>query len=95
MFSGGEAFRINLALRVALSRMLAHRAGAPLQTLILDEGFGTQDPRGREAISDSLTAIADDFALVLVITHVEELKDAFPTRIEVTKNAEGSRFFVV
>ena len=95
MFSGGEAFRINLALRVALSRMLARRAGAPLQTLILDEGFGTQDPRGREAIADSLTTIADDFALVLVITHVEELKDAFPTRIEVTKGPEGSKFAVV
>ena len=95
MFSGGEAFRINLALRVALSRMLARRAGAPLQTLILDEGFGTQDPRGREAIADALTSIADDFALVLVITHVEELKDAFSTRIEVTKGPEGSKFAVV
>jgi hypothetical protein len=78
MFSGGEAFRINFALRVALSKMLARRAGAPLQTLFLDEGFGTQDPRGREAIIDAINAIADDFRLILIITHIEELKDAVP-----------------
>lgn len=95
MFSGGEAFRINFALRVALSKMLAQRAGAPLQTLILDEGFGTQDPRGREAIADAINLIADDFALVLVITHVEELKESFPTRIEVTKGPNGSTYAVV
>src|SRR5207253_11286742 len=50
LYSGGEAFRINFALRVALSRLLARRAGAPLPTLILDEGFGTQDGAGREKI---------------------------------------------
>lgn len=94
MYSGGEAFRINFALRIALSKMLARRAGAPLQTLILDEGFGTQDPRGRESILDALTAVSDDFALVLVITHIEELKDQFPTRIEVVKGQDGSTFTV-
>ncbi len=95
MYSGGEAFRVNFALRVALSKMLAHRAGAPLQTLILDEGFGTQDPRGREAIIDALYAIQDDFALILCITHIEELKEQFPSRIEVTKGQNGSTFSVV
>jgi exonuclease SbcC len=94
MYSGGEAFRINFALRVALSRLLAQRAGAPLQTLILDEGFGTQDPRGREAIVDAILNISDSFALILVITHIDELKEAFPTRIEVTKGPSGSSFSI-
>ena len=40
MFSGGEAFRINFAIRIALSKLLARRAGAPLPTLVVDEGFG-------------------------------------------------------
>jgi exonuclease SbcC len=79
MYSGGEAFRINFALRVALSKLLARRAGAPLQTLILDEGFGTQDPRGREAIIDAIQTLSEDFALILVITHIEELKESFQT----------------
>jgi exonuclease SbcC len=43
MFSGGEAFRINFAIRLALSEVLAQRAGARLQTLVIDEGFGSQD----------------------------------------------------
>jgi exonuclease SbcC len=94
MYSGGEAFRINFALRVALSKLLARRAGAPLQTLILDEGFGTQDPRGREAIVDAIQTISEDFALILVITHIEELKEAFQTRIEVVKGPNGSTFTV-
>ena len=94
MYSGGEAFRVNFALRIALSKMLARRAGAPLQTLILDEGFGTQDPRGRESIVDAINTVADDFALLLVITHIEELKDQFQTRIEVVKGPGGSTFTV-
>lgn len=92
MFSGGEAFRVNFAIRVALSRVLASRAGAPLQTLIVDEGFGTQDPRGREAITDALQAIQDYFQLILCITHIEEIKEAFPTRIEIVKGTNGSTF---
>ena len=95
MFSGGEAFRVNFALRVALSRVLATRAGAPLQTLIVDEGFGTQDPRGREAITEALVAIQDYFQLILCITHIDEIKEAFQTKIEVTKTASGSTFTLI
>jgi exonuclease SbcC len=89
-YSGGEQFRVNFAIRIALSKLLARRAGAQLQTLVIDEGFGTQDARGRERLVEVINAIRDDFARVLVITHIEELKDAFPARIEVTKTPEGS-----
>ncbi len=92
LFSGGEAFRINFALRIALSKLLAGRAGAPLPTLIIDEGFGTQDTTGREKLVEAINSIQDDFQKILVITHIEELKDAFPVRIEVTKTEEGSTF---
>ena len=91
MFSGGEAFRINFALRIALSRLLAHRAGASLSTLFLDEGFGTQDAKGRERLVEAIEAVKEEFSLILVISHIEELKDAFPTRIEVIKTAAGSQ----
>ena len=94
MFSGGEAFRINFAVRVALSRLLARRAGAPLPTLIIDEGFGTQDAAGMEKVKEAIISIQDDFEKILVITHMDELKDAFPTRIDVTKTAEGSMISV-
>ncbi|PKB67085.1 MAG: hypothetical protein BZY81_05340 [SAR202 cluster bacterium Io17-Chloro-G4] len=94
MYSGGEAFRVNLALRIALSKVLAQRMGAPMPTLFIDEGFGTQDAVGRERILDVIGAIQDDFDKIIVITHLEELKDAFPVRIEVQKDAQGSTFVV-
>jgi len=94
MFSGGEAFRINFAIRIALSRLLARRAGAPLPTLIIDEGFGTQDNTGMEKLKEAINSIQNDFEKVLVITHMDDLKDAFPARIDVVKTAEGSTITV-
>jgi DNA repair protein SbcC/Rad50 len=95
LFSGGEAFRVNFAIRLALSRVLAQRAGARLQTLVIDEGFGSQDTEGRQRLVEAINQVRPDFAKVLVITHLEELKDAFPTRIEVEKTAHGSQVRVV
>lgn len=94
MYSGGEAFRINLAVRIALSKLLARRSGAQLQTLIVDEGFGTQDADGRVKLVEAINSIRDDFALILVITHIDELKDAFPVRIDVVKTPAGSQISI-
>lgn len=91
LYSGGEAFRINFAIRIALSKLLARRAGARLETLVIDEGFGSQDHEGRQRLVEAIQAVQDDFARVLVITHIDELKEAFPTRIEVTKGLGGSQ----
>jgi DNA repair protein SbcC/Rad50 len=89
-YSGGEQFRVNFAIRLALSQVLAKRAGARLQTLVIDEGFGSQDPGGRQRLVEAINTIQDDFARILVITHIDELRDAFPTRIEVEKTLAGS-----
>ncbi|HPC05479.1 MAG TPA: SbcC/MukB-like Walker B domain-containing protein, partial [Anaerolineaceae bacterium] len=85
LFSGGEAFRVNFAIRLALARVLAQRAGARLQTLVIDEGFGSQDSQGKQRLIEAINLVRQDFAKILVITHLEELKDAFPARIEVEK----------
>ena len=90
LFSGGEAFRVNFAIRLALSEVLAHRKGASLQTLVIDEGFGSQDAQGRQRLIEAINIVRADFAKVLVITHLDELKDAFQTKIEVTKTVDGS-----
>jgi exonuclease SbcC len=95
LYSGGEAFRINFAIRIALSQLLARRAGARLRTLVIDEGFGTQDAQGRERLVEAINAIQSDFDRILVITHISELKDAFPARIQVSKTAEGSQIEVL
>jgi len=95
LFSGGEAFRVNFALRIALAKLLARRAGTRLETLVIDEGFGTQDAAGRDRLIEAVQSIQNDFAKIIVVTHIDELKEAFPARIEVTKGAEGSKFSIV
>jgi len=95
MFSGGEAFRVNFAIRLALSRVLAQRAGARLQTLVIDEGFGNQDAQGRQRLIEAINLVKNDFARILIITHLEELKEYFPTRIEVEKTPKGSTIRVI
>ncbi len=95
MYSGGEAFRIDFALRVALSKLLARRAGVQLRALFIDEGFGSQDALGRERLVAAINSIQEDFDRILVITHLDELRDAFPARIEVTKTPEGSQLRLI
>jgi len=94
MYSGGEAFRVNFAIRLALSEVLAQRKGARLQTLVIDEGFGSQDAQGRQRLIEAINTVKPDFAKILVITHLDELKDAFPTRIEIEKTDGGSQVVV-
>jgi exonuclease SbcC len=95
MFSGGEAFRVNFAIRLALSEVLARRTGARLQTLVIDEGFGSQDAQGRQRLIEAINQVKGDFAKILIITHLEELKEAFPNRIEVEKTPRGSSVRVI
>ncbi|WP_322816049.1 SMC family ATPase [Chloroflexus sp.] len=91
-FSGGEAMRVNFAIRIALSRLLAHRAGARLETLVIDEGFGVLDADGRERMVEAITAVQRDFARIIVITHIDDLKDRFPATLEIRKTPLGSRW---
>jgi exonuclease SbcC len=82
-------------MRLALSRVLAQRAGARLRTLVIDEGFGSQDTLGRQRLIEAINMVKPDFAKILVITHLEELKEAFPSRIEVEKGPNGSTVRIV
>ena len=96
LYSGGEAFRIDFSIRIALSKLLARRTGTRLRTLVIDEGFGTQDTEGLDHLVEAIQAISGDFEKILIITHIESLKQAFPVRIEVTKYPDlGSRFEVL
>jgi len=94
MFSGGEAFRIDLALRIAISKLLAKRAGTALQTLIIDEGFGSQDEEGLMAIMDAMYKIQNDFEKIIVVSHLPAMKDQFPVHFVVEKKPHGSEISV-
>lgn len=93
-YSGGEAFRVNFAIRLALARLLAQRSGMALQMLIIDEGFGTQDQEGCQRLIAAINAIAPDFACILAVTHVPHFREAFQTRIDVTKTEAGSQLYL-
>lgn len=89
-YSGGEGFRINFAIRLALAKLLAQRSGTSLQMLIVDEGFGTQDSEGCDRLIAAINAISSDFACILAVTHMPQFKEAFQHRIEVRKTEKGS-----
>ncbi|MFH1006758.1 MAG: AAA family ATPase [Candidatus Latescibacterota bacterium] len=96
LYSGGEAFRTDFALRIALSKLLARRAGTRLRTLVIDEGFGTQDNQGLEHLIQAIQSISEDFDKIIVVTHLEILKNAFPVRIEVVKESNvGSTYELI
>jgi len=94
LFSGGEAFRIDFALRVAISKLLARRAGAQLQTLIIDEGFGSQDEEGLANIMEALYKIQEDFAKIIIVSHLSAMKDQFPVHFMIHKTPQGSTVHV-
>ena len=62
---------------------------------MIDEGFGSQDEEGRQRLIEAINLVGEDFAKILVITHLDELKDAFPSRIEVQKTSGGSMVEVI
>lgn len=85
LYSGGEAFKVNFALRIALSRLLARRAGSKLETLIIDEGFGSQDDASRERLVKAIKLVQQEFSRVLIITHIADVREMFPVQIQVSK----------
>ena len=95
LFSGGEAFRIDFALRIAISKLLARRAGTALQTLIIDEGFGSQDEEGLGHIMDALHKIEDDFSKIIIVSHLPTMKDQFPVQFYIEKGVQGSTVSII
>lgn len=82
-FSGGQRFLVDLALHLALAKTLGRRSGAQLGFLAVDEGWGALEGEEREAVLRTLHNLAVDHeALLLAITHIDEVANAFPTRIE-------------
>ncbi len=95
MFSGGEAFRIDFSLRIAISKLLARRAGTSLQTLIIDEGFGSQDEDGLARIMDAIYKVQDDFEKIIIVSHLHAMKEQFPVQFQVEKTPHGSHIKIL
>ena len=90
-FSGGEQFRVDMALRLALARLLAEREGFAVDMLVVDEGsFGALDAEGVGALKEVLAGLQSVYRLILVVTHIPDVADALPHRIEVRQGENGS-----
>jgi exonuclease SbcC len=85
-FSGGERVKLDLACRIGINRLLASRANANIDFLVIDEGWGALDEQGIAALIEALTLLSNEFGLILTITHVPAVAEAFPSRFEVTRN---------
>lgn len=93
-FSGGEQLRIDFAIRFALAELLARRAGARVDWLTIDEGFGSQSDEYLPAVIDAVKSVASRFGLVLVISHVKAVQEAFEQKIIFNPTDDGVEVLV-
>ncbi|MDD1748018.1 MAG: SMC family ATPase [Methanomassiliicoccales archaeon] len=89
-FSGGEADLANLCLRLAISKVISERAGSALNFLILDEIFGSQDQERKRNIMEAFGQLSKQFSQILLITHIEDVKDLVGGAVVVQENEDGS-----
>lgn len=95
--SGGERFRADLALRLAIGKMLARRSGTQIKFLAVDEGWGSLDGEGQDAVLGVVASLLPLFDLILVISHVESVAQSIATvgnSIEISKVGNVSRLEV-
>uniref|UniRef100_UPI001BAEA072 AAA family ATPase n=1 Tax=Nocardioides dongxiaopingii TaxID=2576036 RepID=UPI001BAEA072 len=89
--SGGETFVVSLALALGLADVISHEAGgATLDTLFVDEGFGSLDADTLDDVMDTLDSLRDGGRVVGVVSHVAEMRDRIPTQLHVAKHRRGS-----
>jgi exonuclease SbcC len=83
VLSGGEEDLANLVLRLAVSQMIAERSGQAFSLLVLDEVFGQLDESRRFNVLELLRALGDRFEQVILITHIESVRDSLDQVISV------------
>lgn len=87
--SGGQKFRVDLAIRTGLNQAVARGTGTPIQTFVLDEGWGALDEKGILSTFDTLARLSET-TNVLTVSHIDSVKEAFPVRIEVSMSSGHS-----
>jgi exonuclease SbcC len=93
--SGGETFVVSLALALGLADVITQEAGgADLDTLFVDEGFGSLDADTLDDVMDTLDGLRDGGRVVGVVSHVAEMQTRIPSQLRVTKGRDGSRVSV-
>ncbi len=94
VISGGEEDLANLVLRLAVSQLIAERSGQPFSLLVLDEVFGSLDEQRRMNVVELLRRLQDRFEQVIVITHIDGVRDGLDRVLEVHVDEETGRAVV-
>ena len=94
VISGGEEDLANLVLRLAISQMIAERAGQSFSLLVLDEVFGSLDESRRHNVVELLRRLQDRFEQVILITHIESVREGLDRVIAVRYDEESGRIAV-
>ncbi|MEM2715720.1 MAG: SbcC/MukB-like Walker B domain-containing protein, partial [Candidatus Thermoplasmatota archaeon] len=89
-FSGGEKDIANLSLRLAISQLISQRSDVSINLIALDEIFGSQDRERRRSILNALAELKDQFSQIILITHIDEIKEALENVIRIYENEDGS-----
>ncbi len=93
--SGGESFKAALSLALGLSEMIqSYAGGIELNTLFIDEGFGSLDSESIDKALSVLMELKNDNKVIGIISHVDELKERIPTQIVVEKSTQGSSLHI-
>ncbi len=97
--SGGETFVVSLALALGLADVISDESdsaavGSRLETLFVDEGFGSLDADTLDDVMDTLDSLRDGGRVVGVVSHVAEMRDRIPTQLLVSKSRQGSTLAV-
>lgn len=92
--SGGEQDAVNLCLRIAISQLILETKGVPCSLLILDEIFGSQDDERRGAIMDIITRLKTIFPQIILITHIDDIKDRADNMIKVSRDESGNSVLI-
>jgi exonuclease SbcC len=92
--SGGQKFRVDVAIRTGLAQTVARGTGTPIETFVLDEGWGTLDESGIRSTIDTMFRLSETVN-VLTVSHIDAVRDAFPTRVEVTMSGGNSQAQVI
>jgi DNA repair protein SbcC/Rad50 len=94
VISGGEEDLANLVLRLAISQLIAERSGQPFSLLVLDEVFGSLDDQRRANVVELLRRLQDRFEQVIVITHIDGVRDGLDRVLEVSVDEQTGRAVV-
>ncbi len=96
LFSGGQKMRISLSMRIALSKMLANRNNTSIDFFFIDEAMSPLDEAGKSAFLDTINIISTMFPQIFVISHIDDIKEAFAKKLLVTNNpTDGSKVSLI